>query len=259
MGRLTTASFDGCCHCIAIDLFCAFNPLAPITAPKPPLAAARLGFPSGLVCRPYPAGLARPALDYEFFTLFTERIEGSDAEDRKELVEKRNLLLKITEEIDKQLDKRVSEIKNQIDLILEKESIEEAIVNNIGAIDQLFLQVASSELKDAQENGDEAREEKISKLLQVIQKLTTPPELEVIEALLRVSEDGEKTKQLINELDEQLLQRVIDYLTSIISRYDDQIDSGTPADQTELIDTQEKLKFMFNEMLRKSMQLKMGQ
>ena len=80
-----------------------------------------------------------------------------------------------------------------------------------------------------------------------------------LETELKVSEDEAKTQQLINELDEQLLPRVIDYLTSIISRYDDQVDSGKPEDQAELRDTQEKLKFVFNEMLRKSMQLKMGQ
>lgn len=205
------------------------------------------------------AGLVRPALDYEFFKLFTDRIEASDSEERSTLVEKRNLLLKITQEIDQQMEQRLAQAKNQLNLILDSESIEEAVIKNIQFIDQFFLQVASSELNAAIEKKDPEREKKLGELLQVIQRMTAPPELELIEALLEVSDEEDKLNEVISELDEQLLSKVIDYLTSIISRYEDQISSGESENQDQIKQTQEKLKLIFNSLLRKSMKLKMGE
>ena len=203
------------------------------------------------------AGLVRPAMDYEFFKLFTEKIEKSQSEQRKEMVERRNLLLKITQEIDDQLNERVLEAKGLLERILESESIEDALMQNSSKIDQIFIQAVSSELKSVKENKDGEREEKLEVLLQSIQKLTTPPELEVVEALLRVAEDEGKTNELIAELNEQLLARVIEYLTAIISNYDEQISSAAPDDLEQLKETYGKLKQVFNSLLRRSMQQKM--
>ncbi len=203
------------------------------------------------------AGLVRPAMDYEFFKLFTEKIENSESEQRKEMVERRNLLLKITQEIDDQLNERVLEAKGLLERILESESIEDALMQNSSKIDQIFIQAVSSELKSAKEKQDGEREEKLEVLLQSIQKLTTPPELEVVEALLRVAEDEGKTNELIAELNEQLLARVIEYLTAIISNYDEQISSAAPDDLEQLKETYGKLKQVFNSLLRRSMQQKM--
>jgi len=136
----------------------------------------------------------------------------------------------ITQEIDDQLNERVLEAKGLLERILESESIEDALMQNSSKIDQIFIQAVSSELKSVKENKDGEREEKLEVLLQSIQKLTTPPELEVVEALLRVAEDEGKTNELIAELNEQLLARVIEYLTAIISNYDEQISSAAPDD-----------------------------
>ena len=57
------------------------------------------------------AGLVRPAMDYEFFQNFTERIEVSSRERAKELVEKRNLMLKVTQEIDEQLKQKLQKLR----------------------------------------------------------------------------------------------------------------------------------------------------
>lgn len=203
------------------------------------------------------AGLVRPAMDYEFFALFTEKIEGSDAEDRKEMVERRNLLLKLTQEIDQQIEERVEEAKQQINLILDSESIEQALLSNTGMVDQLFIQVVSSELNDAKAHNDEQREEKITELLQVIQRLTAPPELEAVEALLNVSDDEDRMNEIIDELDEGLSASVIDYLTAIISNYDQQIASGDSGEDEKIQETQKKLTQVFNSLLRRSMEKKM--
>lgn len=203
------------------------------------------------------AGLIRPAMDYEFFKLFTDKIESSDPDKRKELVERRNLLLKLTQEIDQQLEERVSETKSQIDSILESDSLEEALYQNIRSVDQFFVQVLSTELNQARENDDAQREEKLKELLGIIQKLTAPPELEAIEALLEASDDEDKLSARIDEMDDQLLPRVIEYLTSLISNYEDQIDTGEAENLEQMKATQGKLKQVYNSMLKKSMEQKM--
>lgn len=203
------------------------------------------------------AGLVRPAMDYEFFRLFTERIESSDPEVRKGLVERRNLLLKITQEIDNQIEERVTETIKQIDKILEGDSLEEALYANIRSIDQFFVQVLSTELNEAKESNNSQREERLTELLQTIQKLTAPPELEAIETLLNASENEENLSAVINELDQQLMPSIIDYLTSLISNYEEQIASGTAENIAQVKETQGKLKQVFNSLLKKSMEQKM--
>lgn len=204
------------------------------------------------------AGLVRPAMDYEFFKLFTDRIEATDAGgERKEMVERRNLLLKITQEIDQQIEERLANAKQQIELILEEESVEEALLNKLASVDQFFVQAVSSELLAARDKQDKEREEKLTGLLQVIQRLTSPPELQIVEALLGAADDEDLVSNMINELDEEILPGLVDTLTSIISSYDDRIAAKEGEDLGPLKDSQEKLKSIFNVLLRRSMELKM--
>lgn len=204
------------------------------------------------------AGLVRPAMDYEFFKLFTDRIEATDAGgERKEMVERRNLLLKITQEIDQQIEERLANAKQQIELILEEESVEEALLNKLASVDQFFVQAVSSELLAARDKQDKEREEKLTGLLQVIQRLTSPPELQIVEALLGAADDEDLVSNMINELDEEILPGLVDTLTSIISSYDDRIAAKEGEDLGPMKDTQEKLKSIFNVLLRRSMELKM--
>jgi hypothetical protein len=202
------------------------------------------------------AGLVRPAMDYEFFQMFTERIESSESGPRKDLVDRRNLLLSITQEIDQQVNERVEGAKELIDSILSSDSIEEEVVKNIASIDQIFIQVASAELKAAQES-DPQREEKLHQLLQVIQQLSTPPELDAIEKLMGVSEDEDALNQMIAALDDQMATNIINYLTSIITNYEQQISTEDPENLAQLEKTQESLKEIYNLLLRKSMEQKM--
>ena len=202
------------------------------------------------------AGLVRPAMDYEFFSMFTDKIEASEAEPRKEMVERRNLLLKVTEEIDQQLEERIDVAKKQLEEILEGDSIEKALQENIGVLDQFFVQVVSSELAAAQEQKDQEREGKITELLNIIQRLTTPPELEVVESLLSKADDEGEVAELVGKLDKEMLPKVIDYLTAIINNYEEQIASGENENLDDMVEVQGKLKVVFNTLLRKSMELK---
>lgn len=203
------------------------------------------------------AGLVRPAMDYEFFQKFTEKIEAAALDDRKGMVEKRNLILKVTQEIDEQLRQRISSAVETINQIIENESVEEGLMKNIGLVDQFFVQALSDEINLAEEKKNEERKDKLVELFQIIQELSTPPELKKIEELIAISEDSKKLESALNELDPELTDNIISNLTSIISNYEEQAAQGEAENLDQLKDTLKKLKLVFNELLRKSMKSKM--
>lgn len=203
------------------------------------------------------AGLVRPAMDYEFFQNFTERIEAAGESDRKTLVEKRNLMLKVTQEIDEQLQQKVGEATETINRIIENESIEEGLMKNIGLVDQLFVQALSGEINQAEESKNEERKEKLIELFQIIQEMSTPPELKKVEELVALSDDSSKLETALDEIDPELSEKIIGYLTSIISNYEEQAVNEEAENLDQLNETLASLKMVFNELLRKSMKSKM--
>ena len=203
------------------------------------------------------AGLVRPAMDYEFFQNFTEKIEASAENERKDMVEKRNLILKVTQEIDEQLQQKLVDAVEVINRIIESESIEDGLMQNIGLVDQLFVQALSGEINLAEEKKNEERKTKLIELFQIIQELTTPPELKKVEELVAIADDKEKLDGAMEEIVPELLEKVIGYLTSIISNYEEQAAQGEAENLDQLNESLDKLKSVFNELLRKSMEKKM--
>ena len=203
------------------------------------------------------AGLVRPAMDYEFFQNFTEKIEASAENERKDMVEKRNLILKVTQEIDEQLQQKLVDAVEVINRIIESEPIEDGLMQNIGLVDQLFVQALSGEINLAEEKKNEERKTKLIELFQIIQELTTPPELKKVEELVAIADDKEKLDGAMEEIDPELLEKVIGYLTSIISNYEEQAAQGEAENLDQLNESLDKLKSVFNELLRKSMEKKM--
>jgi uncharacterized membrane protein YccC len=196
-------------------------------------------------------------MDYEFFQMFTEKIEGTDQETRKELVERRNLLLKISEEIREQIEARLAASREKIDKILESDSLEEELAKNIPAIDQIFIDALAMELQEAEKKDDKKRAEKINQILQILQRLSTPPELEAVEKLLDTAGDPANLDKAIEELDSELLPRVIEYLTSIVANYEEQLASGSAESKQQVEQTLEDLKKVFNGVLQRSMKSKL--
>ena len=202
--------------------------------------------------------LARPAMDYEFFQMFTDKIEKTDDNSRDSLVEKRNLMLKLTQQIDQQLLERVNEAKEQIEIFISEEPIEDKLMENLNLIDQYFVQALSSEMELAVKDNQVERKEKLEKLMQLIQDLTTPAELKIVEQLLTVSKDEKKLDEMLNKLGDQINTELIDYMTSIIGNYEEQIKTAEEGNKAELEDTFSRLKTIYNVVLRNSMKMNLG-
>jgi hypothetical protein len=203
--------------------------------------------------------LARPAMDYEFFQMFTDTIEKSEEEVRSALVKKRNLMLKLTQEIDQQVKERMNAAKEIINTIIAGESLEESLIKNIDHIDQIFVQALSSELEAAIKENLTERKEKLENLLQKIQELTTPPELKMVDNLLSAADDEGELENLLEEMKDQISPQLIDYMTSIISNFEEQINSAKGDSKDEIADTLKRLKSVYNAVLRRSMKLKLSE
>jgi len=203
--------------------------------------------------------LVRPAMDYEFFQIFTEMIEKSAEELRSKLVEKRNLILKLTQEIDQQMHERTNAAKEIINYIIEAESLEEALINNIDQIDQLFVQTLSSELELAIKEKQTERKDKLDNLLQKIKELTTPPELKIIDQLLSVAADKGELEKLLEEMKEQISPQLVDYMTSVISNFEEQINAAKDDNREDMKETLTRLKTVYNAVLRRSMKIKIDE
>ncbi|NOQ38947.1 MAG: hypothetical protein GQ562_01380 [Anaerolineales bacterium] len=203
--------------------------------------------------------LVRPAMDYEFFQMFTDKIEKSEEEIRSVLIEKRNLMLKLTQEIDNQLKERMNAAKEIINAIIDGESLEESLIKNIDHIDQLFVQTLSSELEVAIKENHTERKDKLEKLMHKIQELTTPPELKMVDHLLSAADDEGELEKLLEEIKDQISPQLIDYMTSIISNFEEQINAAEDDNKKEMADTLKRLKTVYNAALRKSMKLKLGE
>jgi hypothetical protein len=192
--------------------------------------------------------LARPALDYEFFRLLSERIEDAKGSGRERLVQLRSQLLEMTQEIDRQMEKRVEQAKQNLEQLLTAKDIAAATQRNLGAIDEAFLQILNSEMATARQNSDLDRIQKLGQVVQVIQEASAPPpELEIIENLLEAG-DEQKRQEWLEANQDQVTQEFMDALTSLVGQSQDGRDP----------ELAEHLQEIYRSVLRFSMKAKLN-
>ncbi|MFO7623340.1 MAG: CpXC domain-containing protein [Anaerolineales bacterium] len=192
--------------------------------------------------------LARPALDYEFFRLLSERIEDAKGSGRERLVQLRSQLLEMTQEIDRQIEKRVEQAKQNLEQLLTAKDIAAATQRNLGAIDEAFLQILNSEMVTARQNSDLDRIQKLGQVVQVIQEASAPPpELEIIENLLEAG-DEQKRQEWLEANQDQVTQEFMDALTSLVGQSQDGRDP----------ELAEHLQEIYRSVLRFSMKAKLN-
>ena len=132
-------------------------------------------------------------------------------------------------------------------------------MKNIDQIDQLFVQTLSSELELAIKEKQAERKDKLEILLQKIQELTTPPELKIIDQLLSAADDKNKLENLLEEMKDQISSQFVDYMTSIISNFGEQINAAKGESREEMKETLTRLKVVYNAVIRRSMKIKIDE
>jgi hypothetical protein len=162
--------------------------------------------------------LARPAMDYSFFQLLSERIDRARDKGRERLIELRERLLELTRQFDKQMETRANESLVLLNEILNSENIPEATAQNLPSIDEFFLQVLNSEMEAARKSGDLDRIGKLQQVVNVLQQASAPPpEIAFIEELIDAPDD-QATRRLMEEHKDQITPEFLQMLSGLLSQ-----------------------------------------
>lgn len=168
--------------------------------------------------------LARPAMDYVFFQLLSERIERAREKDRQPLMKLRERLLELTRQFDAQMEARANRSRQMLNDLLEAEDISEATLQNLPALDEFFVQELNDQLEAARKAGDLEKLGKLQKIMEVLQQASAPPpEVGLVEELLEAP-DEQATRRLLEEHREQVTPEFLQILSGLVAQVEQQPD-----------------------------------
>ena len=155
--------------------------------------------------------LVRPALDYAFFSLLSERIDSASGTDKDRLTALRSQMLEITEEIDKIQEARVAQTAGLLKSIMQAEDLDRAVSASLPYVDELFLGILQANIKAAEERSDRATLDRLHQVDDRIRQAllaSVPPGLQLAERALQ-AESPEEAEALLKasaaDIDEQTL------------------------------------------------------
>lgn len=193
--------------------------------------------------------LTRPALDYLFFQALSERIEAKKGEERAKLEALRAKLLDLTRQIDERVEAEYRQAVSQLETILQAENIERAVLEHLPRIGEFFVQAVNQAIRAAQESGDQARLEKLHRLVAVLQRVSKPPEVELLEELLSAPDEA-TLNRLLEENAEAITSEFASMVASLLARTEEEAGSNPSAETSELI---ERLQKLYRAILKTSM------
>ncbi len=188
--------------------------------------------------------MAHSGLDYEFFQIFTQRIEQADTETKPTLEALRAKLLEYTARIEEQVRKQVDNARKLLNKIAAAPDVAAAIEENAAHIDETFLIALQEELKLAREKADLERIAKLQSVNKVIEEASAPPpEIALIEQLLEAPSYDERMAFLQSKSD-MVTPEFVQVVSQLIAQ------SEAQNENPELV---EKLKEIHRIALRVSM------
>ena len=199
--------------------------------------------------------MARGGLDYNFFQILTDKVEGEkDADKRGQLEAMRERLLDYVNEIDKQVEARMKQALGFLNSLLAQDNIGAATQANLQSFDQQVVQALEAMLHKATEEKDEALLAKLQQVVAVLQDASGPlPEYEFIEQLL-AAENSTALEKMIAENEEKVTDELLQTLGGIVAQAQGQEEKLSPQD-IEMFAKMEKvygaaLKFQMKKNMR---------
>jgi hypothetical protein len=184
-------------------------------------------------------------LDYTFFSLLAQRIEKASGEEREHLTQRRDKVLEMRQEIERELAEQTEEIRKMINEIIAAEAMEEALMKHANQINQAFVEVLQSELQLAQQKLQIDRANKLEQLLDLILEASQPPAEIVFAQSLMETEDDEALDTLLKENDE----KVDDQLAQTLGMLIQQVEAREDIDE----DTKKRLETIYGKVLKITM------
>jgi len=138
------------------------------------------------------ASLARPAMDYNFFTLLTDRIEKAPATEKERLAGIRASLLEAAQRIDEAQQAQVARAAELLKQVATAKDLDKALEAALPLVDEVFLGVLEANLRAARERGDLAtasRLDDLSSRIQALVRQSLPPGIQLAQTVLEAETD----------------------------------------------------------------------
>ena len=190
-------------------------------------------------------GMTRTGIDYEFFTILTQKIEStSDQEQKDKLVTLRDYLTEAIKQIDEQIQIEMKNAREMVDKIIAAPTIESGLQQYGNQVNDFFVEAVQTAIADARKNSNLEKLAKLNQLNTMIEEANKPPEsFQFIEELLKTADEN-SLKDLLNQNIEKVNDEFIQMLAGVIAQSEEQ------GNQPQLV---EKLKQIQRMALRVSM------
>jgi hypothetical protein len=166
--------------------------------------------------------MARSGLDYQFFQLLNDRIEKAEPDKKQALMDLREKLLQMTQEIDKAVKAQYGAAQELLAKIISAPDIRKATEENLDQISDLFLEVLDTEIKLARQKADLDRSSKLGMIMSVVQEASAPPpEVEFINELVEATTDEDR-QRILNEHANMITPELLGVMNNLISQMDQQ-------------------------------------
>ena len=199
--------------------------------------------------------LTRPGLDYMFFQSLTERIEKKSGDERKKLEALREKLLEITRRIDQRAEGEYKRANELLNTLLAAENIQQATLEHIEVISDVFVQILNRALQEANQKNDAERMPKLQQIATALQKASAPPpELALLEELLDAPDEAALNK-LLEQHAKEITPELSSIIANILARSEEQAGKKPQGEDAQTI---AKLQQVYRAVLKITMRKGMG-
>ncbi len=147
--------------------------------------------------------LVRPAFDYTFFELMTERINSATAEERPAFEKVRDNILKVTTAIDQQQQMVIQQAAGFLQAVINENDPQQALLANAHLVDDVFMQVLEMNIQQAEGQANIqllTRLKEIQQMAYEVLQSQMAPELQFINDLLE-AEEAVAQQMIVENLD----------------------------------------------------------
>lgn len=180
--------------------------------------------------------LASPLLDYTTFQILTERANAAEGESKDNIVNAREILLEISAAVEQQQRAVVEQAAQTLLNIMQAPDIKEAVLQNANRIDNTFMNVLQANLEEARRTSNieaSGRLREIRDEVLALVQASAPPEVQFINDLLAVEDEGQAI-QTLHERQDQVNGQLVALMEELAGQLR-QAGNGAAADRLEVL------------------------
>ncbi len=163
-------------------------------------------------------GLARPAMDYQFFQILGKQIEQAGSDEEKQWMSAvRDRLLELTNMVDKQNEAVLKQAADTLRAIANSADIDAAIRSRLELLDDTFLAVLAANIRNAEQNKDllsAARLKTVFDKVVAILQESAPPAIQFINELMQ-QENIDDAQQKLRERAQEFGPELVTWMDAL--------------------------------------------